>query len=60
MDIIPPTAPNVLTSKNNFSYYLLIVDAYSKIPKLYVMEKSTSDKVMDKLDMFQFRLGKKE
>ena len=55
MDIIPSTAPNVLTSDTTFSNYLLIVDAYSKIPKLYGMEKITTEEVMDKLDMFQSR-----
>ena len=37
MDIIPSTAPKSLTSDTTFSNYLLIVDAYSKIPKLYGM-----------------------
>ena len=55
MDIIPSTAPKRLTSDTNVSNYLLIVDAYSKIPKLYGMEKSTTEEVMDKLDMFQSR-----
>ena len=35
MGIIPATAPKHLTSETNFSNYLLAVDAYSKIPKLY-------------------------
>ena len=39
MDIIPSTAPTSLTSDTKFSNYLLIVDAYYKIPKLYGMEK---------------------
>ena len=38
--------------------YLLIVDAYSKIPKLYGMENITTAEVLDKLDMFQSRFGK--
>ena len=58
MDIIPSTAPKILTSDTTFSNYLLIVDAYSKIPKLYGMEKITTEEVMDKLDMFQSRFGK--
>ena len=41
MDIVPSTAPTSLTSDTNFSKYLLTVDAYSKIPKLYGMEKIT-------------------
>ena len=58
MDIIPSTAPKRLKSDTTFSHYLLIFDSYSKIPKLYGMEKITTEKVMDKLDMFQNRLGK--
>ena len=58
MDIIPSTAPKSLTSDTNFSNYLLIVDAYSKIPKLYGMDNITTEEVMDKLDMFQSRFGK--
>ena len=40
-----------------FKNYLLIVDAYSKIPKLYGMGNITTAEVMDKLDMFQSRFG---
>ena len=58
MDIIPSTAPKSLTSDTTFSNYLLIVDAYSKIPKHYVMEKITTEEVMYKLYMFQSRSGK--
>ena len=58
MDIIPPTAPKSLTNDTTSSNYLLIVDAYSKIPKLYGMENITTAEVLDKLDMFQSRFGK--
>ena len=58
MDIIPSTAPKSLTNDTNFQNYLLIVDVYSKIPKLYGMENITTAEVMDKLDMFQSRFGK--
>ena len=58
MDIIPSTAPKSLTNDTTFSNYLLIVDAYSKIPKLYGMGNITTAEVMDKLDMFQYRFGK--
>ena len=58
MDVVPSTAPKSLTIDTTFSNYLLIVDAYSKIPKLYGMEKITTAEVMDKLDMFQSRFGK--
>ena len=40
-----------------FSNYLLIVDAYYNIPKLYGMEKITTEEVMDNMDMFQSRFG---
>ena len=58
MDIIPSTAPESLTNDTTFSDYLLIVDAYSKIPKIYDMENITTEEVMEKLDMFQYRFGK--
>ena len=47
-----------LTGDTKFSNYLLIVDAYSKTPKLYGMEKISTGEVMDNLDMFQSRFGK--
>ena len=53
MDIISSTSPKSLTSDTTFSNYLLIVDAYSNIPKLYGMDKITTEEVMDNLDMFQ-------
>ena len=43
---------------HNLSNYLLIVDAYSHIPKLYGMENIITEEVMEKLDMFQSRFGK--
>ena len=52
MDIIPAAAPKSLTSDTIFSNCLLIVDAYSKIPKLYGMDKITMEEVMDNLGMF--------
>ena len=58
MDIILSTAPKSLTSDTTFFNYLLIVDAYYKIPKLYGMERITTEEVMDKLDMIQSRFGK--
>ena len=58
MDIIPSTAPKRLTSDTTLPNYILIVYVYSKIPKLYGMEKIIAEEVMDKLDMFQSRLGK--
>ena len=58
MDVIPSTSPKSLTNDTNFKNYLFIVDAYSKIPKLYGMENITTEEVLDKLDMFQSRFGK--
>ena len=58
MDIIPSTAPKSLTSDTIFSNYLLISDAYSKIPKLHGMKNIITEEVMDKLDMFQSRFRK--
>ena len=58
MDIIPSTAPKRLTNETTFSYCFLIFYAYSKIPKLYGMEKFSTEAVMDKLDMFQSIFGK--
>ena len=58
MNIIPETAPKRLTSENIFSNDILIVYAYSKVPKLYVMELITTEEVMDRLDKFQPRFGK--
>ena len=58
MDLIPSTAPKILTSDTTFSNCLLIVHAYSKIPKLYGMDKIKTEEVMDKLDMFQSRFEK--
>ena len=56
--IIPATAPKRLTSDTNFSNYILIVDAYSKIPKICGMDKITTEEVMEKLDMLQSILGR--
>ena len=58
MDIIPSTAPKHFTSDITFSNYLLIFDAYYKIPKHYGMVKFSGEEVMDNLDIFQSRFGK--
>ena len=58
MDIISSAAPKRLRSETTFSNCILIVDAYYKIPKLYGMEKITTEEVMDNVDMFQSRFGK--
>ena len=58
MDIIPSTAPKSLTSDTIFPNYILNVDAYSKTPKIYGMDKITTEEVIDNLDIFQYRLEK--
>ena len=58
IEIIPAISSKSLTKDTYFSNYLFIVDAYSKLTKLYGMEKITTKEVMDKLDMFQERFGK--
>ena len=58
MDIILSIASKNLTSGTTFSNYLLIADAYSKIPKHYGVEKVTTEEVIDNLDMFQSIFGK--
>ena len=58
MNIIPSTSSKILTRDTTYSNNILIVDVYSKIPTLYGMYKITTEKVMEKLDMFQSILGK--
>ena len=58
MDTILSTSPKSLTSNTTCSNYLLIVDAYSRIRKLYVREKITTEEVMVKLDRFHSRFEK--
>ena len=58
VDTIPATAPKRFTINNSFSNYLLIIDAYSKIPKLYCMDKITTEEVMGDPDMIQSRSRK--
>ena len=58
MELYPSTAPKSLTSDATFSNYPLIYDACSKIPKLYGVEKITTEEVMYKLDIFQSIFGK--
>ena len=58
MDITISIASKSLTGDKKKSNYLLPVYAYSKIPKLFGMDKITTEEVMDKIDMFQSRFGK--
>ena len=47
-----------MKSDTTISNYILIVDAYSNIPKLYGKEKITTEEVMYKMDMFQSKFEK--
>ena len=58
MGIITAISSKSLTKYTTFSNYLLIVDAYSKIPKIYGTENITTEEVMYKLDTFQASFGK--
>ena len=58
VDIIPATSPKCLTSDTTFSNDLLIFYSYYKIAKIYGMENTSTEQVMDKLDMFQSIFGK--
>ena len=60
MNIIPAIYSKSLTKYTAFDYYLLILDAYSKVTKLYGMENITTEEVMENLYMFQARFGKVE
>ena len=57
IDIIPASVPIFLTSDRTLSNYLLIVNTYSILLKLYGMEKITTEEVMDDLDMLQSKFG---
>ena len=58
MDIVPSTATKIWTSDTTFYNYILIVDAYSNIPKLYGMDKIKTEEVMDKWICFNPYFGK--
>ena len=59
MIIIPQShIPKIIPKETTFANDLLLMDAYSNIPKLYKIENITTEEVMDTLDMFQERFGK--
>ena len=58
MDIVPSTSTKRLTSDTTFSNCLLIVDAYSKIQYIYIMEKSQQKKLWTNWICFNPDLGK--
>ena len=55
MDIIPATSSKISIKDINLANYLLIIDAYYKTQKLYGMDNTTTEEVVDMLDMFQAR-----
>ena len=58
MDIILYPCKKGLTARSSFENYLLVVDAYSRVPRLYGLEETTTAEVMDFLDVFIAEFGK--
>ena len=58
MYTIPALYSKSLTKDTKFANHLIIVDAYSKLPRLYGMVKITTEEVMNNIDIFQTRFGK--
>ena len=58
MDIIPSPHSKSIDKEACFANYLLVVDAYSRVPRLFGLEEMTTEAVMDKLDEFQARFGR--
>ena len=51
LDAIPDLSSKSFLKDAKFSNLLLILDAYSKLLRVYGMEKITTEEVMDKLDI---------
>ena len=58
MGIIRAISSKILRKDTNSSNYLLIVDNYYRIIKLYGTKNITAEEVIDKLDVFQARFVK--
>ena len=56
--IISATSSKISTKDTTFYNYLLIMDAYSKIPKLYGMDNITTEEVMENYICFRKYLEK--
>ena len=54
METIPYLSSKSSTKDATFHNYLLILDDYYELPRLYGMENITTKEVMDKIDMFQY------
>ena len=57
MDIIPAPHKSSFDPNCDFSHYLLIVDTYSRIPRLGGLNELNSEAVMDKIEEFVARYG---
>ena len=58
MEIIPDLSSKNLTKYTTIDNYLLTVDVYYKLPRIYGMENITTEEVMEKLDIFNPHLEK--
>ena len=58
MDTIPYLFYKNLTKDITFDNYPLIVNGYYKLLRLYATENITTEEVIDKIVIFQFRFGK--
>ena len=57
MDIIPAPQKSSFDPDCDFSHYLLIVDTYSRMPRLYELNEINTEAVMDKIEEFVARYG---
>ena len=57
MDIIPAPHKSSFDPNCGFSNYLLIVDTYSRIPRMCGLNELHSEAVMDKIEEFVARYG---
>ena len=58
MEIILAIYSKRLTKETTFYNYLLLVDAYSKLTRLYEKTNITTKEIMDNIYIFQSRVGK--
>ena len=58
MDIMPDLSSKSLTKDTTFSNFLLTFNAYSKLPRLYIIENIAIEEFMDKLNIFKSDLEK--
>ena len=58
MGVMPYIYSKIITKETTFDHYLLFMDEYYKLPRLYGTENITTEEVMYKLDIFQARFEK--